>query len=144
MQQVGRFLSAVDRCLHADAGRREQVSHTGSLTQTESGCEVTDIQAFGPLEDILMAIGCLTKDAGAKSGTPFCVFGRVGIVSPYVDPGSTEFTNLDPRVVIHYGKAPSYTLPLFFPADKIANQAVVLCFVSLVQFSRSRIPCAAR
>ena len=89
-------------------GGENGVWHTRSLTQTENGCEVTDIDAVGPLEVILPAYGCFTKDAGVQSGTPFAFSEGSGfVVLPHVDPGNTEFTSLDPRVVFHLGKAPS-------------------------------------
>ena len=88
-------------------GGENGIWHTMSLTQTERGCEVTDIEAVGPIEVILPADGCFTNDAGTKNGTPFAFFDGSGfVVSPHVDNGNTEFTCLDPRVVFHPGKAP--------------------------------------
>jgi len=73
VQRFGPFRSAMDCGLHADARGRERGLAYLSLTRSESGCEVTDIGAAGPLEVIHSAYGCFTKDAGAKNGTP-CTF----------------------------------------------------------------------
>lgn len=86
----------------------EGIWHTRSVRQTGGDCDVTDVEAVGPVEVIMPAYACFTKDEGSASGTPFSFSDGSGfVVSPHVDPGNTEFTSLDPRVVFHLGKAPS-------------------------------------
>jgi hypothetical protein len=86
----------------------EGIRHIRSVRQTDSSCDVADVEAVGRVEVIMPTYGCFTDDEGSASGTPFSFSDGSGfVISPLIDPSNTEFTSLNPRVIFHLGKAPS-------------------------------------